>query len=168
MSGRRCGWRAKIDDEEQHSMTTRQRSTMERQRSTTSKISEGYTLTKSKDRETKRREWDCELWKTFKPIYMAVGLGGLGIGRRDPHPIHRNRFWKVRTHRRPPEYSDRAANGSSSVDLAGWVRSTCCLDILREECEKVWRLKLKMMNKWILQVPREKHSRERAMCRAHD
>ena len=29
---------------------------------------------------------------TFKPIYMVVGSGGLGIGGRDPHPIRRNQF----------------------------------------------------------------------------
>lgn len=66
--------------------------------------------------------------QTFKPIDMAVGSGGSGIGGRDPHPIRRNRFWKVRTRRRPPEESDRTANGSGPVGLTGWVGSAGCLD----------------------------------------
>ena len=37
-----------------------------------------------------------------------------------------------------------------------------------DECERVWRLKLKWMNKWISRVSRKKPTRERATCRAHD
>ena len=66
--------------------------------------------------------------QTFKPIDMAVGSGGSGIGGRDPHPIRRNRFWKVRTRRRPGEESDRTEDGSGPVGLTGWVGSAGCLD----------------------------------------
>ena len=66
--------------------------------------------------------------QTFKPIYMAVGSGGSGIGGRDPHLILRNRFWKVRTRRRPPEESDWTADGSGPVGLSGWVGFAGCLD----------------------------------------
>ena len=40
--------------------------------------------------------------------------------------------------------------------------------IVRDECERVWRLKLKRMNKWISRVSREKLTCERVTCRAHD
>ena len=63
--------------------------------------------------------------QTFKPIYMAIESGGLGIGGRDPHPIRRNQFWKVRTHCRQSEESVRTADGSGQVNLVGglnlWV-----------------------------------------------
>ena len=66
--------------------------------------------------------------QTFKPIDMAVGSGGSGIAGRDPCPIRRNRFWKVRTHRQPSEESDRTADGSGPVNLTGWVKFAGCLD----------------------------------------
>ena len=59
---------------------------------------------------------------------MAVGLGGSGIGGRDLHSIRQNRFWKVRTYRRPLEELDLTADGSGLVGLARWVRSVGCLD----------------------------------------
>ena len=59
---------------------------------------------------------------------MAVGLGGLSIAGRDPHPISQNRFWKLRTRHRPLEGLDRTADGLGLVGLAGWVGFACCLD----------------------------------------
>ena len=63
--------------------------------------------------------------QTFKPIYMAVGLGGSSIGGRDLHPIRQNRFQKVRTRRRPSEELDLMVDG---LGLAGWVGSAGYLD----------------------------------------
>jgi len=40
--------------------------------------------------------------------------------------------------------------------------------IVRDECEKVRRLKLQRMNKWFSRVSREKLTCEKATCRAHD
>ena len=40
--------------------------------------------------------------------------------------------------------------------------------IVRDKCERVWRLKLKRMNKWSSQVLREKLTHEIATCRARD
>ena len=44
----------------------------------------------------------------------------------------------------------------------------CGFLIVRDEYERVWRLKLKTKNKWISQEAREKLTHEVAMCRAHD
>ena len=40
--------------------------------------------------------------------------------------------------------------------------------IVRDECERVLRLKLKLKNKWILLEARRKLTREIATCRAHN
>ena len=40
--------------------------------------------------------------------------------------------------------------------------------IIRVVCERVWRLKLKVRNKWISREARGKLSRKVATCRAHD
>ena len=40
--------------------------------------------------------------------------------------------------------------------------------IVRDECERVWRLKLKMKNKWISQEACEKLTYEVATCKTHD
>ena len=66
--------------------------------------------------------------QTFKPIYMAVGLGGSSIGGRDLHPICQNRFQKVRTRHRPLEESDLMVGGSGLAGLARWVGSAGYLD----------------------------------------